>query len=288
MGEDENGDEFQTATEYVQLRSELNLGSFDEVSSSDEDIATASYDDEEIIITSEGAGTATITVVDEEDNTATIVVTVAADGSINVDEKNTYDPEYTVIFSEENEIENVSIEVYSDEGRTQRVGDPVITDVSGDAAKDLVDGNYWIKATLAEHDDFNGTFEVSGEAKTIDFEMLPEPQKIGSVFTYLVSPNKGESVESDPEANSVTGGTTATSTTWSGATGEGDKWQAEDTPVAVVTLTANEGYIFENTTANITVNNNFGSDPAVSIGEGQGILQNGKQLVFTATYEPLQ
>jgi len=77
---------------------------------------------------------------------------------------------YTVTFVEENELEDVSIKVYSDAVQTNEVAD-LTTDSDGEAEIDLPDGNYWYTAELFGYDDHDGDFTVSGEAKTVEFLM---------------------------------------------------------------------------------------------------------------------
>lgn len=85
--------------------------------------------------------------------------------------------EYTVTFAEESELEGVEITV---EGE-----DPITTDEDGEATIDLVDGEYDFTATKDGYEDYEGSFTVDGEDKTVDFEMEEEPEEYTVVLTTL-------------------------------------------------------------------------------------------------------
>ncbi len=78
---------------------------------------------------------------------------------------------YEVTFAEDAELEGVSIQVYADADRTEEVGDPVETGAEGEAVKELADGDYWFTASRYNYEDYEGDFEVEGEAETVEFEM---------------------------------------------------------------------------------------------------------------------
>ncbi len=54
------------------------------------------------------------------------------------------------------------------------MGDPVETDDTGEAVKDLADGDYWFTASLDGYEDFEGDFAVDGDEETVGFEMVDE------------------------------------------------------------------------------------------------------------------
>ncbi|EFI32800.1 hypothetical protein Dthio_PD0098 [Desulfonatronospira thiodismutans ASO3-1] len=83
------------------------------------------------------------------------------------------DPEYTVTFIEDEEVEDWTVTVYSDEERTEEVGSADAGDEEPfyQAAKDLKDGEYWFTVELDGYQDYEGDFEVDGQEKTVDFEL---------------------------------------------------------------------------------------------------------------------
>ena len=82
-----------------------------------------------------------------------------------------------VTFQELNDLGGVEITVYEDEEYSEQVGEPVTTDVTGAAVKRLEDGNYWFRASRDRFYPEEGSFEVAGENKTVEFELerLPPP-----------------------------------------------------------------------------------------------------------------
>jgi len=79
---------------------------------------------------------------------------------------------YTATFAEANELSGVAIQVYSDAGHNDAVGDPLTTDASGKATIDLVSGTYYFVATIDDYEDYEGEFVVDHDDADIDFEMV--------------------------------------------------------------------------------------------------------------------
>jgi len=82
---------------------------------------------------------------------------------------------HTVTFAEQTPLGGVEIRVYADSGRTQQVTGPIFTNSSGEATKELENGNYWFTATLTGYHDYDGDFAVAGQARTVEFTMLEIP-----------------------------------------------------------------------------------------------------------------
>lgn len=79
---------------------------------------------------------------------------------------------YKVTFSELNDEEGVSIQLYSNAGKTTPAGCVMLTNASGEVERYLSDGTYYYTATKSGFAVLNGTFEVDGEALTHTFTML--------------------------------------------------------------------------------------------------------------------
>jgi len=82
--------------------------------------------------------------------------------------------DYAVTFSEDNELEDVTIQVYSHHEREEehKVGQPVVTGQDGTAVKELVNGTYYFTACHEDYeDDYQNAFVVEDDSKTVDFEM---------------------------------------------------------------------------------------------------------------------
>ncbi len=78
---------------------------------------------------------------------------------------------HEVNFREENELEGVTVKVFTDEQLDEQVGMEVITDSTGEAIKELADGEYWFTAEKDIYETYEGDFEVEGSAKTVAFEL---------------------------------------------------------------------------------------------------------------------
>jgi len=90
--------------------------------------------------------------------------------------------DYTVTFEEQNDLEDVSIQVFADSDLTEEVGAAIETDDEGKATKELEDGEYWFTAKLEGYQDYEGDFEVDGEPLTVPFT-LEEIEKYEVTFT---------------------------------------------------------------------------------------------------------
>lgn len=83
-------------------------------------------------------------------------------------------PSYSITFNEQNNLIGVSIQLYADAARTQPLGNPVITDGSGQAIINLSDQNYWFTAVKAGYLINNGDFTVIGADRTVNFTMISQ------------------------------------------------------------------------------------------------------------------
>ncbi len=81
-------------------------------------------------------------------------------------------PTYIVTFSETNNQEDVSIQVYTDASRTEQVGETLSTDSTGIASLNLGAGEYWFRAQRSGFENFLGAFIVVDADKTVNFTMI--------------------------------------------------------------------------------------------------------------------
>lgn len=95
---------------------------------------------------------------------------------------------YTVTFDETNNLDEVSVQVYSDSGLNTTVGAALITNASGEAIINLPNGTYYYKANKFGYQQHTDDFTVSSAALTEGFTMAP------SVYTATFH-----------EANNLTG-----------------------------------------------------------------------------------
>jgi subtilisin family serine protease len=82
---------------------------------------------------------------------------------------------YFITFIEENSLSGASIDIYLDSQRTEKIGETLTTNESGNAGVSLEEAEYWFRATKEEYDDYNGSFIIEGEEKTVTFTMNVTP-----------------------------------------------------------------------------------------------------------------
>ena len=82
---------------------------------------------------------------------------------------------YEISFLENNELNDVSIQVYTDLEYENPVGTPILTSDGGAALKELRNGEYFFIASLAGFRGYEGTFMVDDSGLTISFELEPVP-----------------------------------------------------------------------------------------------------------------
>ncbi|MGM0438930.1 MAG: SecDF P1 head subdomain-containing protein [Patescibacteria group bacterium] len=103
---------------------------------------------------------------------------------------------YPLIFSEENGLEGVSIEIYSYEDFTGKVNE-ITTSLDGEVEENFETGKYWFIAKLENYEDYKGSFEVEKSSKSVNFTMK---EKSGDGKSNKNSENK-ELVESEEYEN---------------------------------------------------------------------------------------
>jgi hypothetical protein len=79
--------------------------------------------------------------------------------------------EYTVTFQEEDNLSGVSIQLYSNSGRTTMLGSSFETNAYGSATVNLENGEYWFTAKRTNYDDYNGDFIVNDVDRAVQFKM---------------------------------------------------------------------------------------------------------------------
>ncbi len=139
-------------------------------SASDKSVFWESSDSETITVTEEGLVTAL-----KREGSSVITVTTVSEGFDDSITITAVPKTYTVTFTEQNNLEDVSVYTYSDSGREEVVGSTLFTASSGTAAKELEDGEYWFKAKKTDYDDYEGDFTVEGDEKTVEFTMSATP-----------------------------------------------------------------------------------------------------------------
>lgn len=110
---------------------------------------------------------------------------------------------YTVTFREQNDVSGVTIRVYA-AGTTSQLGDPVTTNTSGTATKQLPSGSYWFTATRTSYQNYYGSFTVSGANIFVDFTMVTSPPPVvesvvtvedGAHASAIIGRDRGGQVE---------------------------------------------------------------------------------------------
>lgn len=79
--------------------------------------------------------------------------------------------EHAVAFQEENDLDGVAIQIYSDAAYSTAVGSSQNTSGGGKVTFNLVNGTYYFKATKSDYDDYKGSFVVADEGIGIDFTL---------------------------------------------------------------------------------------------------------------------
>lgn len=93
---------------------------------------------------------------------------------------------YNITFKEANEIEVVDIDI---DGKSI-----ITTDINGEASIDLEDGNYNFSAKKDGYDEYNGSFQVDGAVKIVNFELVDDVITVTTSAGLKEALNKGVSI----------------------------------------------------------------------------------------------
>ncbi len=96
-------------------------------------------------------------------------------------------PRQTVTFTDEEKIEDASVQVFFDEEREYKVGKLLETDSEGEASIELQEGNFWFTASAPGYDDYLGYFTVIDENVNVNFSLNEK--------AFLVSINENNDTE---------------------------------------------------------------------------------------------
>ncbi|GEM_PF-1695030 len=87
---------------------------------------------------------------------------------------------YEVTFDEENNLDEVEIDIYGDEELEEKLVAGLPTNESGEATISLLSGTYHYSGSKPDYVDFQGSFEVEQEPKTVNFKMSVPSAEINS------------------------------------------------------------------------------------------------------------
>ena len=113
---------------------------------------------------------------------------------------------YTVTFDETNGLSDVVIQVFSDPGLENPIGDSLTTDAAGDAVVNLPDGvTYYYGAAKTDYYELSGNFTLAGANMTETFTMksfntvtFVEANELSGVSIQLYSDNAFQNPVGDP------------------------------------------------------------------------------------------